>query len=222
MELSLLILLFITIFFYFQVKDSEQAKKSKKVILDTSSLIDGRVVSIADAGFLPEELIVTTSVLHELQLLADGRDTHKRQRARYGLSVLKELQKNRTVKTINDRSTRDLGVDDSLRLLAKKKGYRLMTTDFNLAEVAQSQGVQVLNPNKLAGALRPQVLPGETIEVKIIQKGEQARQGIGYLPDGTLVVVDGAGSHQSQMVTAVIDKYHQTDSGKMIFAHRKK
>ena len=202
------------------VKQDRQPKFGKSVVMDTSTLIDGRILDVVKAGFLQQKIIVPKIVLRELQLLADGRDTHKRERARQGLDVVSELQqlKNSNVEIDSYGFSKSELTDDLILQLALRRNASLCTTDFNLNKVAVVEGVSVLNVNELAQVLRPKMLPGETIEVKIIQKGETAGQGVGYLEDGTMVVVDGAGKLKNKVVTAKVERMIQTKAGKMIFA----
>ena len=193
--------------------------KGRKMVLDTCALIDGRIVELARLGFVPEELVVPEFIIHELQMLADGNDAHKRERARYGLDVVKELQEGTHATVVIDRS--DMGnrpTDDKLVALAKKLGTGLYTTDYNLNKVADIEGVHVLNVNELAQQLRPVALPGEKKLVKILQKGSNPKQGVGYLDDGTMVVVDDAVRYINKVVDVEVTRIHQTMAGKMIFA----
>lgn len=194
-------------------------QKSRKVILDTCALIDGRVLELNRSGFVPDELIVPEFVLHELQMLADGADAHKRERARYGLDVVKELQdsKDCTV-TIDATDFERQPNDDKLVELALKLKAPLYTTDFNLNKLADIKGVRVLNVNELAQNLRPVALPGEQKRVKILQKGSNPKQGVGYLEDGTMLVVDNAAKFVGKTVAVEVTRVHQTVAGKMLFA----
>jgi uncharacterized protein YacL len=193
--------------------------KSKKMVLDTCALIDGRIVELVRLGFVPDELVVPEFIVHELQMLADGNDTHKRERARFGLDVVKELQNSDTVRVIIDDSVQtNQPTDDKLVTLAKKLNTGLYTTDYNLNKVADIQGVKVLNVNELAQQLRPTALPGEKKTVKILQKGSNPKQGVGYLDDGTMIVVDDAASQIGRIVEVEVTRVHQTMAGKMIFA----
>ena len=155
-----------------------------------------------------------------MQLIADGRDGHKRERARLGLDVVAELQQLKSVQVSIDnyKEKSSALTDDLLIKLAKSRNSSLCTTDFNLNKVAVAEGLQVLNVNELAQVLRPKILPSETIEVKIIQKGESHMQGVGYFDDGTMVVVDGASKLLGNTVTATVDRMIQTKAGKMVFA----
>jgi len=190
------------------------------VVLDTSGLIDGRIVEIAKAGFVPQNVVVPQFVIAELQFLADHGDSHKRERARYGLDVIRELQDVRRIEVSISRekfpSIKE--VDDKLVALARQYGAYLYTTDFNLNKVAQIEGVAVLNVNELAHALRPNLLPGEVVSIKLTQVGQDKTQGVGYLGDGTMVVVEQASRYIGQQVQAVCTRILQTQAGKMMFA----
>ena len=193
------------------------------VVMDTSAIIDGRIGELVNSGFMPDRLIIPRFVVAELQMLADGNDPHKRERARFGLDMVKQLQDSPNCEVIMDRSEfPDIQeVDDKLVHLAKQEGARLYTTDYNLNKVADIEGVTVLNVNELAQVLRPVVLPGETRQVKIIQKGSSPKQGVGYLEDGTMVVVDNAANKIGQNVSVTFSKTFQTQAGKMLFGELK-
>lgn len=194
-------------------------RKSRKVVMDTCALIDGRIIELAQSGFVPEVLIVPDFVLHELQMLADGADAHKRERARFGLDVVKELQGMTDIEVIIDHMQHDRQPnDDKLVTLAQRLNAALYTTDFNLNKLADIKGVKVLNVNELAQNLRPVALPGERKTVKILQKGSNPKQGVGYLEDGTMVVVDNAARMVDKTVEIEISRTHQTVAGKMLFA----
>lgn len=193
----------------------------RKTVMDTCGLIDGRVIELRRLGFISEELILPDFVLHELQLLADGSDSYKRERARFGLDVAKELQD--AGKVILDRSIKtNEPTDLKLIKLAKNLKASLYTTDFNLNKLADIEGVDVLNVNELAQQLRPVALPGEMKKVKILQKGSNQNQGVGYLDDGTMVVVDGGHKNIGKTVNVEIERIHQTAAGKMLFGHLKR
>lgn len=191
----------------------------RKIILDSCTLIDGRIVDLVRTGFVSDELIIPKFILRELQLLADGKDAHKRERARFGLEIAAELQEYSWAKVRIDESNIPGATDDKLVRLAKKRGAVLCTTDYNLNKVAAVESVRTLNVNELAQSLRPVTLPGEALEVKIIQKGSNPDQGVGYLEDGTMIVVDGAAKAIGSSVSVAVDRMHQTVAGKMVFAH---
>jgi len=196
-------------------------KKQRRLIVDSCGLIDGRIVDLATAGFTPSEIIIPQFILKELQLLADGNDSQKRERARYGLDVARRLQTvNTTEITINREQFPNIkAVDDKLVILARKLSADLYTTDYNLNKVASVEGVKVLNINELALTMRPVALPGEVKRVKIVQKGSGKNQGVGYLEDGSMVVVDNAQKRIGSTVEVEVSRYHQTESGKMLFAN---
>ncbi len=189
------------------------------LMCDTSAIIDGRVADIAETGFLDSTLIVPQFVLRELQLVADSPDGQKRVRGRRGLDILKALQSNGNVRVeITDQdfaSVRE--VDMKLIELAKLRNAKILTTDFNLNKVAQVRGVKVLNINELANSLRPVVLPGEMMRVFIAREGREPNQGVAYLEDGTMVVVDNARRLISKTIDITVTSVLQTTAGKMIF-----
>ena len=188
-------------------------------ILDTSVLIDGRIADIGESGFIEGRLIVPRFVLHELQLVADSSDSAKRNRGRRGLDVVQRLQKLTRIQL--EISAQDFPavreVDLKLIELAKAIAAKIVTNDFNLNKLAQVQGLEVLNINELANALRPVVLPGETMRVFILKEGKEHNQGVAYLDDGTMVVVDNARRMISKTVDVVVTSVLQTTAGKMIF-----
>ena len=188
-------------------------------ILDTSVLIDGRIVDIAESGFMEGRLIVPRFVLHELQLVADSSDSAKRNRGRRGLDVVQLLQKQPRIRvevTAEDfPETRE--VDLKLIELAKLLHAKIVTNDFNLNKLAQVQGLTVMNINELANSLKPVVLPGEVMRVFILKEGKEHNQGVAYLDDGTMVVVDNARRMISKTVDIIVTSVLQTTAGKMIF-----
>lgn len=196
--------------------EPQQAPAQK--LLDTSVLIDGRIADICAAHFLDGTLIVPQFVLRELQMVADSADTLKRQRGRRGLEVLERMRKmpQVTVQVLDD-ITQSAEVDHKLVELARQRGAKIVTNDFNLNKVATVQGVAVLNVNQLANALKPVVLPGEAMHVLILREGKEANQGVAYLDDGTMVVVDGARRLIGRSIDVIVTSVHQTTAGKMIF-----
>jgi uncharacterized protein YacL len=194
----------------------------RQIILDSCTLIDGRIVDLVRTGFIADELVIPKFILGELQMLADGNDTHKRERARFGLEIAAELQEYAWASVRLDTTNFPGATDDKLVKLAKKIHGLLCTTDYNLNKVAAVEGVRTLNIHELAQTLRPVTLPGEKIEVKIIQQGSNPDQGVGYLEDGTMIVVDGAAKQVGAKIHAVVDRMHQTVAGKMVFAHQVK
>ena len=226
--LELILLIFIAWFLVSQKMEGDWRQmlsggKRRRVALDSCALIDGRIVEIVRTGFLADELIIPQFIVNELQLLADGHDSHKRERARYGLDIAHELQDTAPMRVTIERSAFP-GVsktDDKLVALAKKTRAQLYTTDYNLSKVAAVEGVKVLNVNELAQSLRPITLPGETITIKIIQKGSNRDQGVGYLDDGTMIVVDGGARFVGKTVPVTVTRMHQTVAGKMVFGQVK-
>jgi uncharacterized protein YacL len=202
------------------VAPAVNATDKRKIVVDTCALIDGRLIEVMRAGFVPGQLLIPEAVIAELQHLADKADPYKRERARFGLDIVKELQSlsdNGVVILPNTQRT-EQPVDDMLVDLAQKHSAMLYTTDFNLNKVAEIKGVRVLNVNELAQGLRARYLPGETITVKLVQKGQDQSQGVGYMPDGTMVVVENAGKLINQTVTVTFSRMLQTQAGKMMFA----
>ncbi len=196
----------------------KQSKKSYK-ILDTSVIIDGRIADIAETGFLDGSLVIPQFVLRELQLVADSADSLKRNRGRRGLDVLQRLQKTASVQIqiVEDDFPAVREVDLKLIELAKLYEGKIITNDFNLNKVAQLQGVDVLNINELANSLKPIVLPGETMKVFILKEGKEYNQGVAYLDDGTMVVVDNARKMIGKTIDISVTSVLQTTAGKMIF-----
>jgi len=201
-------------------KSSDSQKIKNQMVVDTSGLIDGRIIEIVGSGFVPPRLIIPQFVVAELQFLADQGDAYKRERARYGLDVVRRLQDMRqTEVVIKPGMAKGIKeVDDKLVALAKKSGALLYTTDFNLNQVAQIEGVRVLNVNELAQGLRAMHLPGERGDIKITQVGQDRTQGVGYLEDGTMVVVEQAAKKMNQHVQVEFTRMLQTQAGKMMFA----
>jgi len=188
-------------------------------LLDTSVLIDGRIADICEAQFLEGVLAVPQFVLHELQMVADSSDSLKRQRGRRGLEVLQRMQKmpQAELRILEEDIPQAGDVDHKLVELARRMGAKIVTNDFNLNKVATVQGLSVLNVNQLAQALKPVVLPGEAMRVLILREGKEPNQGVAYLDDGTMVVVDGARRMINRSVDVIVTSVHQTTAGKMIF-----
>lgn len=199
--------------------DDSEPLTSYEKLLDTSVLIDGRIADICEAHFLDGPLVVPQFVLKELQFVADSADTLRRQRGRRGLEVLQRMQKMLHVEVrVLDEDAPDAGdVDHKLIEVARKRGAKIVTNDFNLNKVARVQGISVLNVNELANALRPAVLPGEAMRVFVLREGKEANQGVAFLEDGTMVVVDGAKRLINKSVDILVTSVHQTPAGKMIF-----
>jgi uncharacterized protein YacL len=198
---------------------SEKGSRRLYKVLDTSVIIDGRVADICEAQFLDGTLLVPQFVLRELQLVADSSDGLKRQRGRRGLEVLQRIQQmpNLTVEIAEEDFPQTPEVDLKLIELAKRYEAKIVTNDFNLNKVASLQGIDVLNVNALANALKPVVLPGETMRVFILREGKEYNQGVAYLDDGTMVVVDGARRMINKTIDITVTSVHQTTAGKMIF-----
>jgi len=196
----------------------KQSKKSYK-ILDTSVIIDGRIADIAETGFLDGVIVTPQFVLRELQLVADSADSLKRNRGRRGLDILQRLQKvaNLQIQIVEDDFPAVREVDLKLIELAKVYEGKIITNDFNLNKVAQLQGVEVLNINELANSLKPIVLPGEAMRVFILKEGKEYNQGVAYLDDGTMVVVDNARKMIGKTIDVSVTSVLQTTAGKMIF-----
>ena len=198
---------------------NEKGVRRQPKILDTSVIIDGRVADICEAYFLEGVLVVPQFVLRELQLVADSPDSLKRQRGRRGLEVLQRMQKmpNLDVEIADDDFPQIAEVDMKLIELAKRYDAKIVTNDYNLNKVATLQGLEVMNVNQLANALKPVVLPGEAMRVFILREGKEYNQGVAYLDDGTMVVVDGGRRAINKTVDIIVTSVHQTTAGKMIF-----
>ncbi len=191
-------------------------------ILDTSAIIDGRIADICQAGFIDGTLVVPSFVLEELRRIADSTDVLKRNRGRRGLDILNRMQKEETVPIrIYDRDPGGPEVDAKLVRLAKALNAKIVTNDFNLNKVARLQGVQVLNLNELANAVKPAVLPGEEMTVHVLRDGKEPGQGVGYLDDGTMIVVEGGKRHLGETIGVEVTSVIQTAAGRMIFARPK-
>ena len=191
-----------------------------QVAVDTSAIIDGRIADIAEAGFLQGTLVVSRVVLDELQRIADNADTLRRNRGRRGLEILSRLQKDSRVNVeIVEDTFPEIGeVDAKLVALARSRSGVILTNDFNLNRVAEIQGVRVMNVNSLANALKPAVLPGEDLRVRVIQEGKEAGQGVGFLDDGTMIVVEGGVRYIDKDLDVAVTRVLQTVAGRMIFA----
>lgn len=202
------------------VKFVRQDKKDDIVILDTSVIIDGRIADIVQTHFIEGRLVIPRFVLKELQQIADSQDSLKRNRGRRGLDILNKIQKNTALDVrIQEEDFPEVKeVDAKLVKLAKLLGGKIFTNDFNLNKIAEFQGITVLNINELANALRPVVLPGETMEVRISKEGKEYNQGVAYLDDGTMVVVDNSKHLIGQVTKVIVTSVLQTSAGRMIFA----
>jgi uncharacterized protein YacL len=190
------------------------------ILMDTSVIIDGRIADIARTGFLPGTLLIPRFILNELQYIADSPESLRRQRGRRGLEVLSELQKDPSIPVrISDIDVEGArAVDDKLIILARQLRSPILTNDYNLNRVAELQGVSILNVNELANAVKAVYLPGESLTVQIIQEGREPGQGVGYLDDGTMVVVESGSDFISQQLDTTVTKVLQTAAGRMIFA----
>ncbi len=194
--------------------------EGRTILLDTSVIIDGRIADIARTGFLPGSLLIPRFVLNELQYIADSSDSLRRQRGRRGMEVLSALQKEPgipvRISDIDVEGVRE--VDDKLVILARQLRCPVLTNDYNLNRIAELQGVSVLNVNELANAVKSVLLPGETMSVRVLQEGKESNQGVGYMEDGTMVVVENGRDYIDQEILAVVTKVLQTAAGRMIFA----
>lgn len=193
--------------------------QNRKIYVDSSTLMDGRILKVAKTGFIGGVLIIPRSVLQEMQLLADGKDSEKRNRARAGLDTVKELERVVEVDVVILSDPLDrTPVDDRLIQLAKENHGSIMTNDYNLGKVAATLNIEVLNINDLAMELRADYLPGEKLNIKIVAIGSNPKQGVGYLPDGMMVVVDDASVKVGKTVEIEFVRFLQTSSGRMMFA----
>ncbi len=201
-------------------RGGRKGDKERVILVDTSVIIDGRISDIAQTGFLVGELLIPRFVLDELQHIADSADGMRRQRGRRGMEILANLKESNTIPVrisdIDVEGTRE--VDSKLVILARQLSCPILTNDYNLNRVAEIQGVAVLNINELANSVKAVLLPGEAVEVKIIQQGKERGQGVGYLSDGTMVVVEDGKDHMNEDINSIVTKVLQTAAGRMIFA----
>jgi len=200
--------------------DNSSLKGSQRILVDTSAIIDGRIADIARTGFIPGRLLIPRFVLNELQYVSDSADNLRRQRGRRGMEVLSELQKDPAIPvTITDIDVEGVReVDERLIVLARQMSCPILTNDYNLNRVAELQGVSILNINELANAVKAILLPGESLEMKIIQEGKEYGQGVGYMEDGTMVVVENGHKFIGKAIPITVTKVLQTAAGRMIFA----
>jgi uncharacterized protein YacL len=200
--------------------DDNSIKGSQRILVDTSAIIDGRIADIARTGFVPGRLLIPRFVLNELQYVSDSADNLRRQRGRRGMEVLSELQKDPSIPvTITDIDVEGVReVDERLIVLARQMNCPILTNDYNLNRVAELQGVSILNINELANAVKAILLPGESLEMKIIQEGKEYGQGVGYMEDGTMVVVENGHKFIGKTIPITVTKVLQTAAGRMIFA----
>lgn len=211
-------------FSLFAWKGAEFAGKSNAVrILDTSVIIDGRIANICRTGFLDGELIIPRFVLKELQYIADSADTLRRNKGRRGLEVLGDLQENPdlAVRIVDEDFPHIREVDAKLVALAKALGGKILTNDYNLKTVAEIQGVNVLNVNELANSVKPEILQGEVMTVRVVREGKEPGQGVAYLDDGTMVVIDNGKYFMGQTIPVEVTSVLQTSAGRMIFARKR-
>ena len=200
--------------------DAGAGQGDPHIVVDTSAIIDGRIAEIVESGFIYGTLLVPRFVLEELQHIADSSDTLRRNRGRRGLEILTRMQKEaRTpVEIVEDRFPEIAEVDAKLVALAKRHSGAILTNDFNLNRVAELQGLRVLNINSLANAVKPALLPGEQLRVRVIQEGKEVGQGVGFLDDGTMIVVEGGARFVDRDVDVIVTRVLQTVAGRMIFA----
>ena len=208
------------------VRDIRGGRKDRgaaeRLLLDTSVIIDGRIADVVRAGYIRGTLVVPRFILAELQFFADSGDGTRRERGRRGLEMLAKMQKESTVHVeIDDEDPAGDGADGKLVALARERKIPIMTNDYGLNRVAELQGITVLNMNDLAKAVRPVVLPGEEITVRVIQEGKEAAQAVGYLEDGTMVVVENGARHIGSELSVTVMRVLQTVGGRMIFGHPK-
>jgi uncharacterized protein YacL len=191
-----------------------------RIVVDTSAIIDGRIAEIVESGFIYGTLVIPRFVLDELQHIADSSDALRRNRGRRGLEILNRMQKEpgTPVEIVEDDVPGIVEVDAKLVALARARSRVILTNDFNLNRVAELQGVRVMNINSLANAVKPAVLPGEEIRVRVIQDGKEAGQGVGFLDDGTMIVVEGGARHIDRDLDVTVTRVLQTVAGRMIFA----
>lgn len=222
MEIFLLIIIILMVGYLILTGDKIYfwRNSAKELLIDTSILIDGRLLSVAKTGFLAHKILIPRSVVGELQLLADGGNDDKRVRARYGLDVISALQATEKldVEILQDGVSASEGVDNRLIKLAKERGAMICTADFNLNKVAKVEGIEVLNINELAQSVRANYLPGERMMLELTSKGNEKNQGVGHLPDGTMVVVENGERLVNTMAEVEFIRVLQTAAGKMMFA----
>jgi uncharacterized protein YacL len=201
-------------------ESSGPTRGEPRIVVDTSAIIDGRIAEIVESGFIYGTLVIPRFVLDELQHIADSSDALRRNRGRRGLEILNRMQKEpgTPVEIVEDDVPDVTEVDAKLVALARARSRVILTNDFNLNRVAELQGVRVMNINSLANAVKPAVLPGEEIRVRVIQEGKEAGQGVGFLDDGTMIVVEGGARHIDRDLDVAVTRVLQTVAGRMIFA----
>ena len=202
-------------------ESSATAARMPVTYVDTSAVIDGRVTDVVASGFLFGTLVVPRFVLGELQNIADDSDPGRRSRGRRGLEILAALQKDHRIalELTDEDAPEATAVDAKLVALALRRDAAVLTTDYNLNRVAQLQGVRVMNLNQLANAIKPAFLPGEEVHVKVVQQGKEPGQGVAFLADGTMIVVEGGGSYLQRELDVTVTRVLQTVAGRMVFAH---
>lgn len=201
------------------VEFARQLRGVRPLLVDTSALIDGRIDAVGLAGFVDAPILIPTFVLEELQKLADSDDRQKRLRGRRGLDVVTRLQQNPYLDvSIDELRPEGIGVDAMLVNLALEQEMRLLTNDQNLRRIAEIKGLRVLNLNELAGGLRASAIPGDQVEIEIAKRGENAEQGVGYMTDGTMVVVENAADRVGESLVATVTNVLQTSAGRLVFA----
>jgi uncharacterized protein YacL len=199
------------------VQFEKRAQGVLPLLLDTSALVDGRIVDLARTGIIDSQIMIERFVIDELQALSDSHDRLKRDRGRRGLDVVRRLQEIYGETKINDTPTTETTVDRKLIQTAQREGYRIVTTDGALAKIAEIQDIPVLNVNEVAGAMRLNVLPGDTIDVEIVREGDTAGQGVAFLPDGTMIVIDDASNRIGETLSVVITNSLQRAGGRLVF-----
>jgi len=226
--ISLIIIVAAAVIFYFLGRRSAReipltTASKNSVIVDTSALIDGRILEVAKTGFLVGNLIIYSYILSELQNIADSSDPLRRAKGRRGLKVLRDLKKipHFDIEVIEEEIDDVSKIDSRLVENAKKTDAKILTTDYNLNEVAKIQNVSVLNINELSNAIKPVLLPGEETEVKVVQRGKEKGQGVGYLEDGTMIVVEEGEEFIGRKVRCEVSRVFQTEAGRMIFVKPK-
>ncbi len=222
LEIVFILLIIYSLITTFVLARRPRLKSSVKkglAVVDTSVLIDGRIEGIAKTGFITGVLIVPKFVLEELQTVSDSSNALKRNRGRRGMQILRNLQKNEHFKLEfpEDSYPQIKEVDEKIIQLAKENKANILTVDYNLNRIAEIQGIFTLNINELANSLKPAVLPGEEVEVEVVQHGKERNQGVGYLDDGTMVVVEDGLRFMRQKVKGLVSRIFQTDAGRMIF-----
>ncbi len=200
-------------------KEAKDEKWVNPMLVDTSSLIDGRIGDVVESGFISGTILVPDFILIELQHIADSADSLKRGRGRRGLDVLENIKKSQYIKTVvyETGQTNLKNIDERLMKLGKTLKAKIITNDFNLNKIATVSGVKILNVNELANTMKTPMIPGEEVEVKVIQEGKEKSQGVGYLPDGTMIVVENGAGYMGKKIKTKVSRVIQTVAGRMIF-----